>query len=139
MKDKITYLVAGLLIATIIMLIANKTSSVIAHNENEVFNNLVIKGTLTVGEGNNKIILKNDSNSEIIIQSNKTAISIKASPNESVIVLIPDITETKNMDRRIPSSIGIISEKNNGITKSDITVVDSKGITQIRTDKNLKK
>lgn len=90
MKDKVVYFVIGLLVAITLTLLTIRPNNLTANNENEVFENVTIKGTLIVGEGANKITLKNDGKSEIIIQSRTTAISIRAEPNKSTVALIPD-------------------------------------------------
>lgn len=116
------------------MLIVDKTNSVIAINENEIFENVIIKGTLTVGEGENKIILKNDGKSEIIIQSRKTGISISSSPKDAHILLIPDASNKDDLDAIMISA----KENKLGRIQSDITLIDERGVRQIKTTEDRK-
>ncbi|MYA55960.1 hypothetical protein F4X88_06685 [Candidatus Poribacteria bacterium] len=102
MKDKIVYLIIGMLTATIIMLIAGKTDNLTAEGLNitpqntTAFDNVVIKGTLVVGEGKNQIFLHNDKDgSHVIISSQDSVISITAHPEKSNILITPDIYDSR--------------------------------------------
>lgn len=136
MKDKIVYLIIGLLIIIAIALFTSNSDNLTADNHtlnlgDATFDNVVIKGTLTVGEGSKKITLTtDDKESKIIIQASDTVISISANDTQSVILLTPDAL------RKDINGVGITSmEKGNKIS-SDITIIDTDGIKQIgSTDK----
>ena len=131
MKDKIVYLVIGILITTIITLLVNNTNNLNADNYNDAtFDRIIIKGSLTVGEGENKITLKNKRDeSQIIIQSKDTAIIISAKPNDSNIILTPDHTEREKINVSM-----LTSKILNGKPTSFITLMDGNGVKQIGTD-----
>ncbi len=139
MKDKITYLVIGLLIAFSIMLQINNPKNSNADNEsaielgNGTLNNLIIRGTLTVGEGNSKITLENrNGNSTVIIQSNDTTVTLQARPDEAIVHLTPRI-----LAERI-NGIGLTASEKDYKISSNMLLIDSEGIKKIGTTDNIK-
>lgn len=131
MKDKIVYLVIGILIAVIIMLTVVKTSNLTAQNQftnenTKVFDNVVIKGKLYVGVGKNRIVLQTDDASNIILESQGSVVSIVANPETSSILITSDIVDHK-------AGLELITTNQ----KSLISMKDVKGIKYIETkDKN---
>lgn len=133
MKDKIVYLVIGLLIATILMLLVNNTNNLTADNHSQAsFDEVLIRGILIIGEGENKIVLRSTrEKNDIILKSKDSYVGITSKPNESTIVITADL-----MDNR---DIGVVlsSNKENN-PNSTIGLSDIEGKRVITTSRDVK-
>ncbi|MCY4404624.1 MAG: hypothetical protein OXD54_18815 [Candidatus Poribacteria bacterium] len=138
MKDRIVFFGLGVLISTLAVIAIN-VSNQSAHSREEisVFDSVIIKGQLlvegqlSVGDGENQILLKNTNDgSNIILKSNDSSVSIVTNKQHSAIIITPNIEDFKN------NGASLISGKRaNGTTDTYFRLADDDGLKIIETDK----
>jgi len=124
MKDKIVFFALG---AIVVLLTVNitKITNTTAQNEKDdkVFENVLIKGKLIIGNENNKILLEGtETTADIIIDSKGSGISIYSKPDISAILITNDTHNTKNIGTLITSY-----KKKNGENDTFIRMKSDKG------------
>ena len=133
MKDRVVFLTMGILIATTFF-IAGKSNSPVAQQNTEIFENVIIRGRLIIGNENNNITLENkDDSTNIIIDSKGCGIAFSTTDEEAILILSNDRI-TENI-KGLPDGIALFTSKDKKIGKSNslIRISDDNGSKIVRT------
>ena len=124
MREKIMFFVCGAIIATLAFIIGQVSNPQAQETKTvTTFEEVIIKGKLTVGDGVNKILLEPKSDKcAIIVNSGGKAVAIYAQPDAAAVVISTNITDTIKLD-----GIHLMTEERNGRTQSVIHVKDDTG------------
>ena len=98
MRDKIIYLVLGIIIASLSISIAKiNTPNIEADDGEQIFESVTIKGKLTIGEGQNQIILQSkDDGCQVIVIAERSGVAIIANPDHASLLVSKELGD-KNL------------------------------------------
>ena len=124
MRDKILFLIIGILITSLTISIVKFPTNLNADENIKTFESVKIKGSLTIGEGENQILLKsNNDRCDILILSKESAVSISAKPDTSTLLLLGDIKELEGNLKGIMLNSDVSTNKHDAF----IRIKDDKG------------
>lgn len=136
MKDKIAYIIIGILVIVIIITITDRVSNPEAQTNTQVFENVIIRGKLSITDGDNTITLENRNDaSNIVINSKGHTIMLSAKKDNAIVILSDDLTH-KGKLLGLPKGISLFTseDKNSKNSSSVIYLSDDNGKNLIGTD-----
>lgn len=133
MKDKITFFILGVMIASLLTFVGRVNNPTAQVDEDvKVFDTVLVKGKLYVGNKDNKIVLEGDDNgTNLILNSNGSTVSIFTRPKISAILISNDVKNKNNNGAFLTSW-----EKANGDTDAHIRLKDGNGERLLVTDED---
>ena len=136
MKDRIVFSVLGILVIVIILIIADRVNNPVAQTNTQIFDNVLIRGKLTITDGDTSITLENkEGNSNIILDTKGSIIMLSAEKDNALVILSDDIQKRDKL-LGLPKGISLFTSDNKrtGHTNSIIYLSDDAGKNMIGTE-----
>lgn len=129
MKDKIVFIILGILVIAITIVITDRFNEPVAQTDTQTFENIVIRGKLTISDrnGNSGIVLENkDGECNIIMATKGCSIMFNAKKENSIVILSSDFNFKDSVG--MPKGLTLFTSQDiKGKEKSIIYLSDDEG------------